>query len=279
MQQKMQLLCSTGAFSRYPDYTDYRAILEYGPQLEVDGLEVMFYPAWYANIDRIADDLQESGLRFPAMHSEKSIGTALGKPDLAEREQAIHGLAENCRLASLIGTEVLVLHLWGWPELDDNLERNLEHLTTCLDIAAQYGLELAIETIPCRQTDPLSNVHRAVERDGRCRVALDTEFLAGSRQLAGVFAEDWLWQENRVQHVHIKDFDGQAFLPDGTRRYLHPGEGDVDFIDFFAHLKQRDFAGNISLEAPAIDPEGRVDLGKLRKSLQLLRQLMVDQTT
>jgi len=39
MSQPTQLLCSTGAFSRYPNYTDYRAVLKYGPQLAVDGFE------------------------------------------------------------------------------------------------------------------------------------------------------------------------------------------------------------------------------------------------
>ncbi|HEY5002587.1 MAG TPA: hypothetical protein VII61_05515, partial [Ktedonobacteraceae bacterium] len=79
MSQQIQILCSTGAFSRHPDYTDYRAILEYGPQLEVDGLELMFYPSWYPELERIATDLQRSGLKFPVIHTEKNIGVALGK--------------------------------------------------------------------------------------------------------------------------------------------------------------------------------------------------------
>ncbi len=50
MSEAMQLLCSTGTFSRDPDYTDYRAVLAYGPGLEVDGFEVMFYAGWYAEV-------------------------------------------------------------------------------------------------------------------------------------------------------------------------------------------------------------------------------------
>ena len=45
----ISVLCSTGAISRYPDRTDYRAILEYGADLDVDGFEVVFYPDWYAD--------------------------------------------------------------------------------------------------------------------------------------------------------------------------------------------------------------------------------------
>ncbi len=270
----MQLLCSTGAFSRFPDYAQYEAILEYGPQLDVDGLELMFYPGWYDSLERIATDLHASGLAFPVMHSEKNIGVALGKAQAEEREQGVRWLAANCWLGSRIGTRVLVLHLWGWPELDDDLDNNLERLQDCIDIAARHGIELAIETIPCRRFDPLSNVHRAVQRDGRSRIALDTEFLAKHQQIETVFTTDWLWQEPLVRHAHIKDYDGEGFSADGSRRYLHPGEGGIDFARFFAGLEQHDFADTISLEAPAIDQRGHVDLARLRASLASLRGLI-----
>jgi sugar phosphate isomerase/epimerase len=274
MSKRMQLLCSTGAFSRFPDYTQYEAVLEYGPQLDVDGLELMFYPGWYANLEQIAANLCGSGLKFPVVHSEKNIGVALGKAQAEEREQGVRWLADNCWLGSRIGARVLVLHLWGWPELDDALDNNLERLHACIDIAARYEIELAIETIPCRQSDPLSNVLRAIERDGRSRVALDTEFLAKHQQIETAFTTDWLWREPLVRHAHIKDYDGEGFSADGRRRYLHPGEGEINFERFFAGLKRCGFAGTISLEAPAIDQKGHADIGKLRASLTDLRRMI-----
>src|SRR5207247_1196936 len=145
---------------------------------------------------------------------------------------------------------------WGWPDSDNHLERNLQPLSACLDVAERYDMRLAIETIPCLKHDPLSNVRRAVEQDGRVRVALDTEFLAWHEQLETVFEAGWLWEGQRVCHVHVKDYDGQAFLADGRRRYLHPGDGRIDFASFFAQLQQRKFSGSISLEAPAVDASG-----------------------
>ena len=272
MSQPVQLLCSTGAFSRHPDYTDYHAILEYGPQLAVDGLELLFYPAWYPELDHIATDLQRSGLKFPVIHTEKKIGVALGKKQASEREQGMRWLTDNCLLGSRLGSHTLVLHLWGWPELDDDLDQNLEQLSACIDIAAGYGMELAIETIPCRKSDPLSNVHRAIERDGRSRIALDTEFLAKHGQLEAVFATEWLWQQSLVRHVHIKDYDGTGFHENGSRKYLHPGQGHIDFVRFFSELKQHNFSGSISLETPALDQEGKVNIGMLHESLSFIRK-------
>ncbi|GHO42321.1 sugar phosphate isomerase/epimerase family protein [Ktedonospora formicarum] len=274
MTQAMQLLCSTGAFSRFPDQTGYQAVLEYGPLLEVDGFELMFYPNWYGQIEQIAHDLKCSSLAFPAMHADKNIGIVLGKPEEEQRAMGIRWLEENCQLARRIGVRVMVLHLWGWPELDDDLERNLESLSACLDVTTRHDIELAIETIPCRRADPLSNIMAALECDNRSQVALDTEFLSDHSQLGEVFQQERLWREQRVRHVHIKDANGQRFGPDGKRLYLHPGEGQIDFASFFASLKELSFVGNISLEAPAIAQDGDVRVKQLRTSLDFLRRLM-----
>ncbi len=270
----MQLLCSTGAFSRFPDFVDYRAALRYGPQLDVDGLELMFYATWYSAIEDIAGSLQTSNLHFPVMHAEKNIGVALGKPSEEEREQGVQWLAENSRLASLLGTRILVLHLWGWPQLDDALENNLTSLSRCLDITEHYGLTLAIETIPGRHLSPLSNVRCAIERDNRSHVALDTEFLAQANQLDEVFTSTWLWPSQRVQHIHIKDFDEHPFSSDGKRRYLHPGEGIIDFAHFFERLKACNYDGYVSLESPAIDMNGLVDIKRIQESLRFIEKLI-----
>lgn len=274
----MRLLCSTGTFSRSPDYSTYQQVLRYAPFLVpdkgVEGFELLFYSSWYPHLDQIAHDLEQSGLKFPVMHAEKNIGTALGNPQPEQREQAVVWLVENCRLGQLLGAKLLVLHLWGWPELDDNLENNLQFLSPCLDIASKHGMALAIETVPARHAKPLINIQRALTQDERCYVALDTEFLALTEQLDEVFELEELWQRKRVCHVHIKDFDGQTFLPNSGRRYLHPGEGSIDFKHFFARLKKCGFDGYVSLEASALNREGWVDIEKLHESLRFVRELM-----
>ncbi len=274
MSKSWPVLCSTGTFTRERDAFDYRAILKYGPALDVDGLELLFYRQWYEQVDQIAADLRASELRFPAMHAEKSIGPALGSANPAEHAQALEKLAQNCRLAQRLGTEVLVLHLWGTPESDSYLERNLGSLGACNTLATDAGMALAIETIPCVQADPLTNVRRAIVRDERTRVALDTEFLAYHGQLEEALAADWLWQGQRVRHVHIKDYDGQMTDGEQRRRYLHPGEGEIDFAAFFAGLARRGFNGALSLEATVIGPALVVDLPRLQASLSALRALV-----
>jgi sugar phosphate isomerase/epimerase len=266
----MKVVCSTGAFSQGINWSNHKNILAHASQLQVAGFEALFYGRWYPHWELVAEDFCASGLTFAAIHAEKSIGEVFGSDDPGQREEGLRKLEQNCSFAQRIGARVAVLHLWGLPYSDTQFENNLQPLKRSLDIAERYGIELAIETIPCKAADPLSNVERAYTLDSRVRVALDTEFLGIHQQLDAVFAADWLWKEQLVRHVHIKDYDGNPF-PAGKRRYLHPGEGHIDFERFVTDLHRVGFAGALSLEAPAIDKEGKVDLARIQASLQRIK--------
>lgn len=271
----MQILCSTGAFSRSSDPRSHEVILKYGPEIGADGLEIIFYPRWYEEQARIARELRACKLPFPVLHMEKSIGDCFGSNDPGERGQGVLRFEQNCVFSQRLGARLAVLHLWGLPSSDRHLESNLQPLARCLDLAEQHGLTLAIETIPCTYADPLSNVRRAIEHDPRVCVALDTQFLVWHDQLEAVFAASWLWQTRMVRHVHLKDHEGPRGSQEG-RHYLHPGEGQIDFRRFVQQLRTTGFDGALSLEARAIDSEGQVDLARIQTSLQLMRQLATE---
>jgi len=270
----MQLLCSSGAFGRYPVLIDHHDILTYAPLLPVDGIEVMYYPEWGPDIEQIATDLLAIGLRFPALHIEKNAGPAMISSSAPERAEGRAWLADSCRLGQLLGTQVAIFHLWGTPGSDEEIERNLAVLDDCVQIAEDYGVLLAVETIPCRKSTPLEVIERVLEQNARCYVALDTEFLAIHGQIEAALEADWLWSNQRVQHVHLKDYDGQQYTADNYRRYLHPGEGNLDFASLFARLQQRGFTGYLSLEASVVSPDLNRDIPKLQASLSHVRTLI-----
>ena len=274
MNSPIQLLCSTGTFSRFPDLTDYRSILTYGSELEVDGFELMFYPDWSTEIEHIATELLKSRLRFPAIHAEKGIVPAIVSSRPGEREQGWQWMQASCQFGKSLGANLLIFHLWGLPDSDEKIEQNLHFLKDCMKFAEDFGLKLVVETIPCKYNDPLSNVYRAVEQEPGVLVALDTEFLAMHNQLEAALEADWLWQQNRVRHIHIKDYDGNLYSIDNFRRYLHPGEGSIDFPKFFESLRLRGFSGNISLETSVVNHDGIRDIQKLKKSLSLLQEMI-----
>lgn len=272
----MQLLCSSGAFGRYPILIDHLDITRYAPPLPVDGIEIMYYPEWTPRIDEIAADLLASGLRFPAIHAEKNAAIALLSDDAEERARGRSWLAGSCRLGQLVGAQVAVFHLWGAPDSDNIIDKNLSILSECIDIAEEHEMELAIETIPCRKSTPLEVMQRVIERDSRSKVALDTEFLAIHSQIEPALDSPWLWSSGLVRHIHLKDYDGQQYTADGYRRYLHPGEGQLDFARIFARLRQLHFTGNLSLEASVVSPDGARDSALLQSSLTRLRAMLAE---
>jgi sugar phosphate isomerase/epimerase len=270
----MQLLCSSGAFGRYPVLIDHLDIARYAPALPIDGVEIMYYPEWTPRIEEIAADLLSTGLRFPALHVEKNAAPAMLSADATERARGRAWLEGSCRLGKLVGARVAVFHLWGSPDSDEHIERNLSLLSECVDVAEAYTMELAIETIPCLKSTPLDVIQRVIEHDARSRVALDTEFLAIHNQIEQALTSPWLWTPGLVQHIHLKDYDGQQYTSEGYRRYLHPGEGKLDFASLFTRLKELQFSGNLSLEASVVSPDYNRDKAKLLSSLEYLRTLL-----
>ena len=266
------VLLTTGAMTRDPVQTDHLEIVRRGPTLGVSGFELCLYAGWYGHLDDVISDLRESGLKFPVVHADKTIGRGLSSADADEVEEALERLEVNCRAAAALDAKTLVLHLWERPTGDRELERNLEHLPACLDTAAAYGIVLGVETIPGDVGTALANIRLALERDSRCRVVLDSEFLGFHGQLAESIEADWLWEPRIVHHVHIKDFDGRLWQ-DGRRRYLLPGEGTLDLQGFLAGLRQHAYTGGLTLEGTAVDDDGKLDPGRLTQMAAIVTEL------
>jgi sugar phosphate isomerase/epimerase len=256
-------LASTGLVTRFPDAADHRAIVEWCPRLDVDGLELSISRLW--NAERVAHDLEAAGLRFQRAHVDKRIGAEL----LEDADAALAQLENDCHLAARLGATLVVLHLWELPVGDRRLDENLALLPACLDVADAAGVTLTVETIPCSVGLPLENVHRALETDDRCRVTLDTEFLAHHGQLDAAVADHALWE--RVTHLHVKDYAGGLRDVDNRRRYLIPGEGTIDFRRLFAALAEHGYQGALTLEISAVTAAGKVDEQRFRAAESWLR--------
>jgi sugar phosphate isomerase/epimerase len=268
------IACSTGAITRWPDATDAERLERWCPVIHAGSFEAMFYDTWYGQSGAIADRLRSLGVQWSAVHAEKNIGPSLIAEARSTLESSLAGLAENCKFARQVGAGLVVLHLWGLPDGDAKLGRQLEVLPRLVEIAEADGVLLGIEAIPCAVNTPLENLERVVAADPRARIVLDTEFLAMHGELDLALDASWLWTENRVARIHIKDFNGVLVDQQGRRRYLHPGEGTIPFDRWFHGLVMRGYAGPIVLEATAVDSAGAVDVSRLNRSLERLRILV-----
>jgi sugar phosphate isomerase/epimerase len=249
-------LASTGIVTRFPDAPAHEAVVEWCPRLDVDGFELSIGRVWDAAL--VERDLDAAGLRFATAHVDKRIGAEL----LDDPHAALRQLASDCRLAARLGATIAVLHLWELPVGDRRLEENLAYLPACLDVAEEAGVTLTVETIPCSVGSPLENVRRAVETDERCRVTLDTEFLAHHDQLEAALDDEALWE--RVAHIHVKDYAGGLRNAADERSYLIPGEGTIDFGAVYDVLRGRGYDGALTLEVSAVTRAGTVDEQRIR---------------
>jgi sugar phosphate isomerase/epimerase len=259
----MRILCSTGAVTRHPTRADHRLIADVR-DLPCAGFELSIYPGWIAEVEAVAEDLVALNLPIETAHAEKAVGARLSEGD----RTAVERLERSARLASSVGAELLVLHLWELPLGDRQLERNLDLLPACADVVEAAGLTLGIETIPCSVGSPLANVARAVEREPRCVAVLDTEFLALHREFDAATDAGL-----PVGHVHVKDFDGEIRHGDPRRRYLLPGEGALDIDDLLDRLRAGGYDGAVTLEPSAVDADGGLDRCRLAEIAGALRAL------
>ncbi|GGL81684.1 hypothetical protein GCM10011575_44960 [Microlunatus endophyticus] len=234
-------------------------------RLDGTSFEVIFYSTWFDAAVEIADQIAATGAPTPVLHAEKSIGPAFASD--SGHEIAFDRFAVNCRFARAIGAKLMVLHLWGLPDSDRRLDRNLAALTRLLDIAESYDLTLSIETLLCAVGTPLDAVVRCRTVDQRAGITLDTAFLAMHDQLGAAVTDDRLWPG--VDHVHLKDYadPGQGW---GTS-YLHPGQGKLDLSAMINGLHTRGYTGTVTLEAHALRDDDTPDTARIEESLDWIR--------
>ena len=213
------LYCSTGAIIGRVNGYNFRHILRVMPPLcadvPLDGLELMMLPAYLEHLDEMAAEFAAAGLRFPIIHADKEVGTKLStaaaQKDSTLAAEAHELWGRNCAMGQMVGAGQIVLHLWGGLDSDAHLSGNLTHLDALRRRAAEYGLEVLIENVPCTTADPITNltaIHAAFPDQ---RYVFDTRFAAFHGQLNSLTDTPWLIGD-RLAHIHISD------LHDGAER-------------------------------------------------------------
>lgn len=248
---------STGVYSRFPEYATPAAVAEGMGRLEADCFEVLLFGSWDDPLTA-ARTIAAAHRPVAVVHGAKQIGGLLGAQDPAVRRQG-----QNLALRALEAAQVLEaprvnIHLWDLPDSDRHLDRNLDALAELLPKVWESGCQLLCETVPCQADVPWRGVQRALDlaatlpggagRGPRLGVNLDLEFLAwhdGIQETLTRFVPAW---GQRLGNVHVKDFDGQPFAPDGRRRYVNPGDGTLDYPWIFGRLRAAGYQGPLTFE-------------------------------
>ncbi len=267
-----QILCSTGAIGFYPVQADIDLMLDVFPRIAADGYEVMIDRAVMPNAAAWSARLRAAGIPVPMVHIGKATGELLATDDAQSRAAGLDKLAVDLDIVQMFGARHAVLHLWGYPGSDRFFAHTLDVLADALALAEQADVELLVETIPCVQRPLLARLQELHTAFPRLRLTIDSRLMALAGAVEDVMAADWLWASGCVAHVHVSDCRRNADGVCEQRPILQPRDGCIDFAAFFAALRRYDYAGAVTLEAPAVDPATRaVDTHVLNRSLHYIR--------
>ncbi len=289
---------STGSLARYPNGGDPVVLAGYLADIEADAVEVLFYRGFHEDLERAARAFRSCGRPIRVVHAEKNLGTAFGSPDPAQVADGQRRFLEALWLAQQVGAQLVTLHLWDRPESDRNLARNFDALEPLLPRVQDAGMTVGLETIPCTVYNPVDNVRSALAHFGGlaagCAVTLDLEFLGWhncvERGVSGAFADlagndtslahnpmaAARQEQSMVLDVHVRDYDGQPFTAEGRRRYLDPGQGQLDFPAIFGALVANGFRGPFMYEGSHTPVGGAGDVSAINAVLANMRRWLAD---
>ena len=263
---------SNGAFVTRYNGRDYHHIATYAPLLNCDGVEFLMYCVWKDDVKALRSFLKSTKLRFPVTHMDKQIGETLSEYGLKAKDKALKLFERDLITASEIGSEKAVLHLWNGPFSDAKFDEVLELYAQMHDMAARRGILLTTENVTCVKNVCLDHLLKLRALFPFARFTYDTKMaqLHGENELLAQEKYIDLLISGAISHLHLNDTKP---MPEMERLpIMHIGDGLVDFDSFFRLLKRSAYSGTATVESTSVNKDGSVDIEKLNRSLDRVRQ-------
>lgn len=266
---------STGAFVTRKNNRNYRLIGPVGEKMHADGFEFLMFDSWNDEIRDIRKYLKSTGLSFPVLHMDKSIGEILSEKGEDGFEESLRLYERDLETAAVIGAKTLVLHLWNGRHSDAHFEESLPIASKFNALADSAGITLAIENVIPRVELSVDRLLAMAQYDEKLHFTYDTKMahLKNENPLLGADKYISLLTGKKITHFHMNDSSPDLFY-DGRLQVLHIGEGTVDFRSIFALLKQTGYSGTVTVESTSVERDGTPQIEKMNKSLVTIRELL-----
>lgn len=265
-----RILCSTGALIGRPHNGNFRMLEDCIPNLQCDGLEFMLYGQWYDKIHELTAYLKDLGVPIPVFHAEKRLGDVFSRNAPGDTEDAVARFEINARMASDVGAEKVVLHLWGGLDSDRDIAHNIRLYKTLRNICDDNGVKLCVENIVCNVADPMTHLEELHAEYPDILFTYDTKMAEFHGQLMDIFAPEHEHLFSHVAHMHINDYAG-GIKDWQNLRTLNLGCGHVDYENFLKESMKRCYTGDLTVEATSYNQEGIIDYNALNRSFSLIR--------
>ncbi len=266
---------STGAFVTRKNNRNYRLIGPVGEKMRADGFEFLMFDSWNDEIKEIRAYLKSTGLSFPVLHMDKSIGEILSEKGENGFEEALRLYERDLETATAIGAKTLVLHLWNGRHSDAHFEESLPIASKFNALADSAGITLAVENVIPRVELSVDRLLAMAQYDEKLHFTYDTKMahLKNENPLLGEEKYISFLTGKKITHFHMNDSNPDLFY-DGRLQVLHIGEGTVDFDSIFALLKQTGYSGTVTVESTSVERDGTPQIEKMNKSLITIKELI-----
>jgi sugar phosphate isomerase/epimerase len=218
--------------------------------------------------DQVIDLVRASGIRVAVMGTEYGLIFADGD----ELKRLLVVLDQTCRNARTLGCDMIMI---APGQNSGSVRKAAANFRRAGEIAASHGLRFALEFNS--QHDVINKLVVAREilalaDHPACGLLIDAYHLersgSGGRGFEDLPAADiFTFQYSDVPHG----------LPPGQRRptdRLLPGKGRVQWREIFQLLREKDYAGHLSFEAPNPAQWERPPVEVAREAVQLTRELL-----
>jgi sugar phosphate isomerase/epimerase len=219
---------------------------------------------------QVLDLVRKSGIPVGVLGVEYGWLFATGK----ESKRLFRVFRESCQNAVALGCNMLMS---APGQVNGTIADAIKYLREAGDIAAEYGLRLAIEFNSQHDVlNKLSVLRELLEGANKpnCGYLIDayhfTRSGAGGRGFEDVPAD-------RIFCFQYSDLSSNPVT--GVRRptdRLAPGKGVVKWREIFGLLAEKNYTGYLSYEAPNPDQWARSPYEVAREGVELTRQLLRD---
>jgi len=214
-------------------------------------------------IRRLLDDLRmkcvvETGARF-LLDARRKHQPALISPTPDDRDRRLEFLRRSIELAAILGSGVV--SFWSGTPADD--AGPAEWMRRLVDGCRSLGARLAFEPEPGMFIDTMERFAELHDRVNRPNFGLTLDI--GHLQCLGEFPirDHIVRWHNKLWNVHIED------MKQGKHDHLMFGEGDIDFAEVFAALREIGYDGGVCVE---LSRHSHDAVETARRSIAFLRQ-------
>ena len=228
--------------------------VERSAALGYNGVELALLDAGQVDTPRLKERLRATGLDVPCISSGQVFAADrlyFTHPDAAVRQAAVQRIVGMIRLAAEFGAKVNTGRVRGVIHEGEAaavaVERCLECLRACADVAEPLGVELIVEPVNRYEVNFVNNCAEGLElihRCGRKCVRLMPDVFHMNIEDSS-FRQSFEAGAPYISYVHVADSNRLA-----------PGWGHLDFREIFSVLEDIGYDGWVTAEIlPKPDPE------------------------